>query len=72
VEVFVTQDLIAEYYVRGTESYETPRFALAAEEWVPIMAHVPEACEKPSEVLEGSEDGRCLGMLFQPISLETP
>jgi hypothetical protein len=72
LQVFVKEDLIAEYYVRGTETYETPPFALAAKEWVPIRFHVVEGCEKPSEVLEGSQDGRCLGMLFQRISLETP
>jgi hypothetical protein len=72
LQVFVKVDLIAEYYVRGTETYETPPFTLPAKEWVPIRFHIPEGCEKPSEVLEGSEDGRCLGMLFQRISLETP
>src|SRR4030042_4395597 len=68
LEVLVNEDLIAEYYVRGTETYEMPPFALAAQEWVPIRFHVPEGCEKPSEVIEGSEDGRGLGMLFQRIS----
>jgi len=72
LQVYVKEDLIAEYYVRGTETYETPPFALAAKEWVPIRFHIPEGCEKPSDVLEGSEDGRCLGMLFQRITLETP
>jgi hypothetical protein len=72
LQVFVKEDLIAEYYVRGTESYETPSFTLAAKEWVPIRFHIPEGCEKPSEVLEGSEDDRCLGMLFQQVSLEMP
>jgi hypothetical protein len=61
--------LIAEYYVRGTETYETPPFALPAREWTPIRFHVPEGCEVPSEVLEGSEDARCLSMLLQALDV---
>jgi hypothetical protein len=72
LEVFAGPDLIAEYYVGGTETLETPPFTLAAKQWVQLRFHVVEGCEKPSEVLPGSDDGRCLGMLFQRISLETP
>ena len=69
LQVLVEEDLIAEYYVRGTETYETPAFTLPAKEWVPIRFQVPEGCEKPSEVLEGSVDARCLSMLFQALGV---
>jgi hypothetical protein len=51
------------------QTYETPPFALPARGWVPLGFRVPEGCEKPSEVLEGSEDTRCLGILFQALDV---
>ncbi len=66
---YVNEDLIAEYHVGGMQSYVTPAFTLRAGEWTRVRFHVPEGCEVPSEVLDGSEDQRCLSMMFQALDV---
>jgi hypothetical protein len=72
LQVFLGGNLIVEYHVGGMQTYTTPAFTLAGGEWVPITLHVPEGCERPDEVMEGSVDARCLSMLFREIGILAP
>jgi hypothetical protein len=69
LEVFVGDQLLAEYHVGGLQSYVTEPFALKDGEWTPITFHVPEGCQVPSEVMEGEDDQRCLSVLFQAVDV---
>jgi len=70
LQIWVDEELVEEYSVDGVHSHTTSPFVLDGGEWTVISFHVPEGCERPSEVLEGSRDGRCLSMLFRQVSIE--
>jgi hypothetical protein len=69
LELFVGDQLLAEYHVGGLHSYVTEPFALKGGEWTPIRFHVPEGCQVPSEVTPRQTDERCLSMLFQAVDV---
>lgn len=69
LQIFVNEELVEEYHVGGLQSYVTSPFVLKGGEWTPIRFRVPEGCEVPTEVIDGSGDDRCLSMLFQQIDV---
>jgi hypothetical protein len=70
LQIFADGELVEEYHVEGVESHVTSPFMLQSGEWTSVRFHVPDGCERPSEVLEGSQDSRCLSMLFRQVTIE--
>lgn len=70
LQIFVDDELVEGYRVERVESHLTSPFVLQSGEWTSIRFHVPDGCERPSEVLEGSQDSRCLSMLFRQVTIE--
>jgi len=69
-QVFVGDQLVAEYHVGGLQSHVTSRFLLKGGEWTSIRFSAPEGCDIAKEILEGSEDDRCLSILLREVSIE--
>jgi len=65
----VGDEVVEEHYVEGLGGYVTSPFVLDGREWTAIRFRAPEGCERPSEVLEESEDARCLSILFREVEV---
>lgn len=70
LQISVDGEVVQEYGVGGVQSYVTSPFVLDGREWTEISFHVPEGCERPSDVFEDGIDDRCLSMLFRKVSIQ--
>jgi hypothetical protein len=68
VQVTVNGQVVAEFEVKGWQEFVTPAFTLAKGQ-NDIVFRVAEGCEVPAEVEAGSNDRRCLSVLFQRMEL---
>jgi hypothetical protein len=59
---------VADFEVTNWQEFVTPSFTLAKGQ-NDIVFRVAEGCEVPAEVEVGSEDRRCLSVLFQRMEL---
>jgi hypothetical protein len=68
VQVAVNGQVVAEFEVKGWQEFATPAFTLVKGQ-NDIVFRVAEGCEVPAEVEAGSNDRRCLSVLFQRVEL---
>lgn len=69
LEVLVDGQAVSEFEIdTSMQDWATGEFALG-ENWGVVRFRVREGCQKPTEVLPDSGDGRCLSVLFQGVRL---
>ena len=68
VQVTVNGQAVIEFEVAGWQEFVTPSFMLAKGQ-NDVAFRVAEGCEVPAEVEAGSNDRRCLSVLFQRMEL---
>ena len=68
LEVTVNGQAMADFEVKGWQEFATSPFTLAKGQ-NDIAFRVAEGCEVPAEVEAGSNDRRCLSVLFQNVRL---
>lgn len=69
LEVLVDGQAVSEFEIdTSMQDWATNEFALR-ENWGVVRFQVREGCQKPTEVLPASGDGRCLSVLFQGVRL---
>jgi hypothetical protein len=68
VQVTVNGQAVADLEVAGLQEFITPSFTLAKGQ-NDIVFRVAEGCEVPAKVEAGSNDRRCLSVLFQRMEL---
>jgi len=68
VQVTVNGQAVDEFEVKGWQEFVTPPFTLAKGQ-NDIVFRVAEGCDVPAEVEAGSNDRRCLSVLFQDVHL---
>ena len=68
VQVTVNGQAVADFEVTNWQEFVTPSFTLAKGQ-NDIVFRVAEGCEVPAEVEAGSNDRRCLSVLFQRMEL---